>query len=48
MSTERRRPRRRGEALHDATGGKLGEEPKPGAYPENDPRSRVRRKQRRP
>ncbi|HEU4605027.1 MAG TPA: hypothetical protein VFS46_02190 [Nitrososphaera sp.] len=38
MSTERRNPRKRDQALNDATGGRLGEEPRPDPYPEKDPR----------
>jgi len=45
MSTERKNPFKRGQALNDATSGQLGEEPRPGPYPEKDPRREfVRRK----
>lgn len=44
MSTERRKPTKRDQALNDATGGKLGEEPQPDPYPENDPRREAVRK----
>lgn len=44
MSTERRNPRRRGQALNDATSGQMGEEPRPDAYPEKDPRRKMARK----
>ncbi|MGH9993210.1 MAG: hypothetical protein ACREBU_12430 [Nitrososphaera sp.] len=47
MSIERRNPRKRDHALHDATAGRLGEEPRPGPYPERDPRAGVARKRRR-
>lgn len=47
MSTERKKPRDRDQALNDATGGVLGEEPRPDPYPENDPRSTSRKKQKR-
>ncbi|MGI0036899.1 MAG: hypothetical protein ACRD99_00910 [Nitrososphaera sp.] len=43
MSTERK-PLKRGQALNDATGGRLGEEPQPDPYPENDPRRDTARK----
>jgi len=46
MSIERRNPRKRGHALHDATAGKLGEEPRPEPYPEKDPRADVRKRKR--
>ena len=38
MSTERKNPFKRDQALNDATSGQLGEEPRPGPYPEKDPR----------
>ena len=44
MSTERKKPLKRDQALNDATGGKLGEEPWADPYPENDPRNVVRKK----
>ena len=44
MSTERKRPLKRDQALNDATGGRLGEEPRPDPYPENDPRREAARK----
>jgi hypothetical protein len=47
MSTERRNPLKRDQALNDATGGQLGEEPRPEPYPEKDPRTEVRKKSRR-
>lgn len=33
MSTERMNPKKRGQALNDATSGQLGEEPRPGPSP---------------
>ena len=44
MSTERRNPFKRDQALNDATAGQLGEEPRPEPYPEKDPRMEVARK----
>jgi hypothetical protein len=44
MSTERKNPFKRDQALNDATGGQLGEEPRPDPYPEKDPRREVARK----
>jgi hypothetical protein len=44
MSTERKDPFKRDQALNDATSGQLGEEPRPGPYPEKDPRREVARK----
>lgn len=44
MSTERKNPWKRDQALNDATGGQLGEEPRPGPYPEKDPRREMARK----
>ncbi len=44
MSTERKNPFKRDQALNDATGGQLGEEPRPEPYPEKDPRTEVVRK----
>lgn len=44
MSTERKNPFKRDQALNDATGGQLGEEPRPDAYPEKDPRREMARK----
>jgi hypothetical protein len=44
MSTERRKPLKRDQALNDATGGRLGEEPRPDPYPESDPRREAARK----
>lgn len=38
MSTERKNPFKRDQALNDATSGQLGEEPRPEPYPEKDPR----------
>ena len=38
MSTERKKPFKRDEALNDATSGQLGEEPRPDPYPEKDAR----------
>ena len=38
MSTERKNPLKRDQALNDATSGQLGEEPRPEPYPEKDPR----------
>ncbi|MEW6603538.1 MAG: hypothetical protein AB1351_02480 [Thermoproteota archaeon] len=38
MSTERKNPLKRDQALNDATGGQLGEEPRPDPYSEKDPR----------
>ncbi|HZC88558.1 MAG TPA: hypothetical protein VE199_02980 [Nitrososphaera sp.] len=38
MSTERKNPLKRDQALNDATSGQLGEQPRPGPYPEKDPR----------
>jgi hypothetical protein len=40
MSTERKNPFKRDQALNDATSGQLGEEPRPDPYPEKDPRRR--------
>jgi hypothetical protein len=37
MSTERKNPFKRDQALNDATSGQLGEEPTPDPYPEKDP-----------
>jgi hypothetical protein len=42
MSTERKNPFKRDQALNDATSGQLGEEPSP--YPEKDPRREMARK----
>jgi len=44
MSTERKNPFRRDQALNDATGGQLGEEPRPDPYPEKDPREEMARR----
>lgn len=44
MSTERKNPFKRDQALNDATAGQLGEEPTPGPYPEKDPRMEAARK----
>ncbi|HEU4446814.1 MAG TPA: hypothetical protein VFR94_19235 [Nitrososphaeraceae archaeon] len=33
MSTERKNPQKRGQALNDATSGQLGDEPRPGPSP---------------
>ncbi|HEX7032886.1 MAG TPA: hypothetical protein VF172_07795 [Nitrososphaera sp.] len=44
MSTERKNPFRRDQALNDATGGQLGEEPRPDPYPEKDPRRDMARR----
>ncbi|HXG06704.1 MAG TPA: hypothetical protein VNI77_05180 [Nitrososphaera sp.] len=44
MSTERKTPFRRDQALNDATGGQLGEEPRPDPYPEKDPRREMSRR----
>jgi hypothetical protein len=44
MSTERKNPSKRDQALNDATAGQLGEEPTPGPYPEKDPRMEAARK----
>jgi hypothetical protein len=41
MSTERKNPFKRDQALNDATGGQLGEEPTPDPYPEKDPRKDI-------
>lgn len=41
MSTERKNPLKRDQALNDATSGQLGEEPRPDPYPEKDPRSKA-------
>jgi hypothetical protein len=43
MSTERKDPRKRDQALNDATSGQLGEEPRPDPYPERDPRREAAR-----
>ena len=47
MSTEKKNPLKRDQALNDATGGRLGEEPHPDPYPENDPRREAARKKSR-
>ncbi len=47
MSTERKNPFKRDQALNDATAGQLGEEPTPGPYPEKDPRMEAARKRSR-
>lgn len=47
MSTERKNPFKRDQALNDATAGQLGEEPTPGPYPEKDPRTEAARKKSR-
>jgi hypothetical protein len=44
MSTERKNPFKRDQALNDATSGQLGEEPRPDPYPEKDPRREFARK----
>ena len=44
MSTERKNPFKRDQALNDATSGQLGEEPRQGPYPEKDPRMEAARK----
>jgi hypothetical protein len=44
MSTERKNPLKRDQALNDATSGQLGEEPRPDPYRENDPRREAARK----
>ncbi|MEP0825461.1 MAG: hypothetical protein HRF40_08250 [Nitrososphaera sp.] len=44
MSTERKNPFRRDQALNDATDGQLGEEPRPDPYPEKDPRKEMARR----
>ena len=41
MSTERKNPFKRDQALNDATAGQLGEEPRPEPYPDKDPRRKV-------
>jgi hypothetical protein len=38
MSTERKNPLKRDQALNDATSGQLGEQARPEPYSENDPR----------
>jgi len=43
MSTERKNPLKRDQALNDATGGQLGE-PRPDTYPDKDPRREFARK----
>jgi hypothetical protein len=47
MSTERKNPFKRDQALNDATSGQLGEEPRQGPYPEKDPRMEAARKRSR-
>ncbi len=47
MSTERRNPFKRDQALNDATSGQLGEEPRQEPYPEKDPRMEAARKRSR-
>ncbi|HEX2168929.1 MAG TPA: hypothetical protein VHF65_01395 [Nitrososphaera sp.] len=47
MSTERKNPFKRDQALNDATSGQLGEAPTPGPYPEKDPRMESARKRSR-
>jgi hypothetical protein len=44
MSTERKNPFKRDQALNDATSGQLGEEPRPEPYPEKDPRVKTAHK----
>lgn len=44
MSTERKKPLKRDQALNDATAGQLGEEPRPAPYPEGDPRMEAARR----
>lgn len=44
MSTERKNPLKRDQALNDATGGQLGEEPRPDPYLEKDPRREAARR----
>ena len=44
MSTERKNPFKRDQALNDATSGQLGEEPRPEPYHEKDPRRQAARK----
>jgi hypothetical protein len=47
MSTERKNPFKRDQALNDATSGQLGEEPRPEPYPEKDPHMEAARKRSR-
>jgi hypothetical protein len=44
MSTERKNPFKRDQALNDATSGQLGEEPAPEPYSDKDPRKHLARK----
>jgi len=44
MSTERKNPFRRDQALNDATGGQMGEEPRPDIFPEKDPKREMARR----
>jgi hypothetical protein len=47
MSVEKKNPRKRDNALNDATFGQLSEEPRPDPYPEKDPRREMARKKSR-
>jgi hypothetical protein len=44
MSTERKYPFKRDQALNDATRGQMGEEPRADPYPEKDPRREAARR----
>jgi hypothetical protein len=44
MSTEKKNPLKRDQALNDATSGQFGEEPRPEPYHDNDPRREAARK----
>ena len=44
MSTERKNPKKRDQALNDATSGQLGEQPRQDPYTERDPRRQAIRK----
>lgn len=44
MSTEKKNPLKRGQALNDATSGQFGEEPRPEPFPDKDPRREAARK----
>lgn len=44
MSTEKKNPLKRDQALNDATSGQFGEEPRPEPYRDNDPRREAARK----
>jgi len=47
MSVEKKNPRKRDQALNDATAGQLGEPPRPDPYPEKDPRGEMAKRKAR-